>query len=225
MMEQLQEKFNALKAEFSKQEKSVGAKLAEQEKNQNLIEAFKSELESLTKQANVKLESGQTLTADEYVNLKTACSDLSARVEYHIALGNDLTDSIYEEKEKLLSIQRELSVIRSEITAKTAEEKLKQFLEQNTVQLNEIASLLYFSGNFKPNDFDSNTMDENIADYLGKKITSAIDKNYLIDESLQISSQFLTGFILKTPGQKHRERINPEPKHGLEQLFQKMMGN
>lgn len=224
-MEQLQQNFTALKERFSEQEQIIKNKLNEQEKNSKLLEAFREEANELISRTKIKMENGETLTADEYVELKNADTGLKARIEYHEAVGNDLNNEIYLLKESLFILQQKMNVVRSEITEQIATQKLDKFISDNQTLLGELFSLLYYTGKFKPNEISFEEESDLIINHLKQKIGSAIPQNYNIEESLKTKSPLLLDFKLKTPTAKHREQFSQTENKGLNELLSAMVGN
>ena len=147
---QLKTQFNAVKETFTTQEKAVVARIAEQAKYSNILDALRKEMSELLDRTKGKLERGETLTADEYVELKQSDTGLKARIEYYEAVAEDFEKLLYDEKVKLFDIQQELISIRGRICYSQASEKIKSFFDKNQEELNEIFNLLYFSGDFTP---------------------------------------------------------------------------
>lgn len=224
-MEQLQQKFTALKERFSEQEQIIKNKLNEQEKISKLLKAFREEANELISRTKTKMENGETLTVDEYVEFKHADSGLKARIEYYEAVGNDLNNEIYLLKESLFILQRDMKAVRSEITEKIATQKLDKFISDNQTLLGELFSLLYYSEKFKPNELSFEEESDLIINHLKQKIGSAIPKNYNIEESLNTSSSLLLDFELKTPIKKHREKFTSTKNKGLNELLTATVGN
>lgn len=224
-MEQLQQKFTALKERFSEQEQIIKNKLNEQEKNSKLLKAFREEANELISRAKTKMENCETLSVDEYVEFKHADSGLKARIEYYEAVGNDLNNEIYLLKESLFILQRNMKAVRSEITEKIATQKLDKFISDNQTLLGELFSLLYYSEKFKPNELSFEEESDLIINHLKQKIGSAIPKNYNIEESLNTSSSLLLDFELKTPIKKHREKFTSTKNKCLNELLTATVGN
>ena len=122
---QLKTQFNAVKEAFTTQEKAVVARIAEQAKNSNILDALRKEMSELLDRTKGKLERGETLTADEYVELKQSDTGLKARIEYYEAVAEDFEKLLYDEKVKLFDIQQELISIRGRICYSQASEKIK----------------------------------------------------------------------------------------------------
>ena len=103
---QLKTQFNAVKETFTAQERAVVARIAEQAKNSNILDALRKEMSELLDRTKGKLERGETLTADEYVELKQSDTGLKARIEYYEAVAEDFEKLLYDEKVKLFDIQQ-----------------------------------------------------------------------------------------------------------------------
>lgn len=218
---QLKTQFNAVKETFTTQEKAVVARIAEQAKYSNILDALRKEMSELLDRTKGKLERGETLTADEYVELKQSDTGLKARIEYYEAVAEDFEKLLYDEKVKLFDIQQELISIRERICYSQASEKIKSFFDKNQEELNEIFNLLYFSGDFTPSLYSDETKDDLIISHLQKTLSKSLSLKVKTPEEMTIYSEHLANFERKTPTQLHLERFQP-PK-GLSRLLSQEM--
>lgn len=223
-VEELQAKFDALKGDFHAQETAVEARQKEQTKNANILEALKQELSELLQRTQSKLERGETLTADEYVELKQSDTGLKARIEYYEALAEDLENLVYNERKKLLDIQRKTIVIRSELTEKIAEQKFIDFFKKNGAELQEIFNLFCITGNYggytKEFDYFEPTS-KAVKDHLRTLLDKVLTSNYNIPEDLSVFSIYLENFEEIRPTLKHKESFNKKEK-GLNALIKNL---
>lgn len=220
-VEELQAKFDTLKGDFHAQETAVEARQKEQTKNANILEALKQELSDLLQRTQSKLEQGETLTADEYVELKQSDTSLKARIEYYEALAEDLENLVYNERKKLFDIQQELIIIRSRICDLQASERIQKFNEKNAQELAEIFALLFLTGKYTAPPDSEITDQESTLLYLEKAIGDFIYISYrkFMPEKLKLSSPHLSEFEPKRPTQIHLEQF--EAPKGLAGLLAK----
>lgn len=219
--EELQAKFDALKGDFHAQETAVEARQKEQTKNANILEALKQELSELLQRTQGKLERGETLTADEYVELKQSDTGLKARIEYYEALAEDLENLAYNERKKLFDIQQQLIEIRSEICDLQASKRIKAFNDKNAKELAEIFALLFLTGKYTaPPDAEMTDQEATLL-HLEKAIGDFIYISYrkFMPEKLKLYSPHLNGFQPKRPTQIHLEQF--EAQKGLAGLLAK----
>lgn len=223
MEAQIQE-FNTLKNKFHTQEKIVVEKLAEQEKNKQVLSAFKNELNELLQRTKFKIDSGEQLTADEYVELKQTDTGLKARIEYHQAVDEELENLIQVEKGKLFAIQQEMKSIRAVIFNCEAKSKLKSFISENQALFDELFSLLYLSGKLKPNHEMGLDEAETVLLYLKNRITANISRSPTVPAEFSLSSEVLMNFSPKRPTQLLKEEHQPQ-KTGFKKLLTNLMGS
>ncbi|UKH19989.1 hypothetical protein [Actinobacillus pleuropneumoniae] len=223
-MEQLKQLFSEQKAKFLAQETIVEKAEAEELKNNNLLEAFQNELNELALRTKSKISQGETLTADEYVELKNADSGLKARIEYHKSAAVDLSNNTYQAKSKLLELKNQANLTRQKIVKSEAEKLINEVIEKNKDVLSKIFTLLSFSGDFEETELDrmtDETKSKKILAYMQKSIINAIDENQRIDVELSLYSAKLTGFKEKSPMVIHRESF--EQPQGIKALINQLI--
>ncbi|MBS6672811.1 MAG: hypothetical protein KH259_01635 [Haemophilus paraphrohaemolyticus] len=221
LINQLKTQFNAVKETFNTQEKAVAARMGEQAKNLNILAALKQELSELLDRTKGKLERGETLTADEYVELKQSDTGLKARIEYYGAVAEDFESIVYNEQKKLFDIQQELVLIRAKICDLQATEKLKLFIDKNQKELSELFSLLWFTGKYQPHPYSEETTEQVVISHLQKELFKNSALDLTTPSGLLVASDYIANFEPKRPTQIHMEQFQP-PK-GLARLLSQEM--
>lgn len=218
---ELQTQFDTLKGSFQTQENVVEARYKEQTKNANILEALKQELSELLQRTQGKLERGETLTADEYVELKQSDTGLKARIEYYQALAEDFECLVYNERKKLFDIQQQMNVIRSQIFSQEGVSKLKEFAKNNQEILDEIFTLIYFSNKFSVNANPHLGKEESILTFMQSYITANINRSPKPPVEFSLHSKFLAEFTAKRPTEIHKASFKNEPQ-GLSKLLKNL---
>lgn len=213
------EKFNEQKAKFHEQEKVVIPVKTELGKAKAILEALENEREEFLKEQKAKLADIGTISADEYVELKSKDSGLKARIEYFQALIVDLENQLYNSQEKLYLIQRELKATRQHIFIQQADKLFNELMVENKEKWQEIFALFSYSGHFKQDrSLTDKTEEQAILEYLSDKFVDRIPTDGKIAEEWQIYSVQLEGFAPKSPIKMHHDKFKEQPK-GLADLI------
>lgn len=223
-MEQLQAKIKELKAQMAKQEEAVKEALANKERNNNLLTAFRHEKAELLAKVKEQQAKGETLTADQYVEARNSSTGLKARIEYHEAFVFDLEKVVETEKARLQDLQKQAIITRSKIVQQQAEQKLQVFFKENKEELEEIFNLFCLTGNYggySPLGEYTATEDA-VKKHIGKCLGDTLPKEFFTPEEYIIHSPYLSEFKAKTPTQQHKEKFLQGKYQGIEALINEL---
>ncbi|MDH3001778.1 hypothetical protein NMW79_03310 [Pasteurella multocida] len=194
--------------------------ITEKQKTENVIQALHNEIEELMQKSKESITQQDGLSMETFIELKQENAGLKARLEYYQAFIEELDCKIYEQKEKLFSIHKELQFMRSEMIYPQAVAELDQLMAENKEKLSKIYRYFVLSGKFDVDPFYTDlTAEDKTKDFITKQIKQAINTDFTIDEKYSIPC-FIHQDEIKSPIKKHQESFDNSPKG-----FQKLINN
>lgn len=219
-MSQLEKQFNQKKANLEQAAEKFETLKAEKIKTEKTILAFQNELQEAINQAEKGLISNGYIEEEEYIDCRNKTTGLKARIEYHQAKFEDLENKIYEQAETVKSRYIEASNARELIFAEKVDEKLITFIAETKEKLSDLFTNYYYSGKFEntgssfQGDFISSK--QHIMDHLLREISKSISQDCPLEGKFKLTNPTFN-FEFKTPTQKLKERFNTTQK-GFENL-------
>lgn len=210
--------FDSKKAEMQEYAKSVQLVIDEKSKATAILEALQNERAEYIARQKEKLANTGEMSADEYVELRNKESGLNARIEYYTALLVDIDEKVYQAKENLHNLQRDLIFIRGKIFKEKANKLLEEIISREKDDLGNLFTYLYLSGNFDSISFTEETKEEKTLDFIKNKISEQIPTDKAVNIHYSAFVEQLKGFEPKSPMKKHRESFEPK-KQGLSELL------
>lgn len=128
-IEQRKTAFQQQKAGYLALEKELNELQAEKRQAENILAALENELNDSLQRAKDKLNLLNSLSADDYVELKNKDTGLTARIEYYQALIEEIDTKLYDKKAQIYQERERLFYIRGAVFSSLADESLNKLIE------------------------------------------------------------------------------------------------
>lgn len=219
-IEQQKTAFQQQKAGYLALEKELNELQAEKRQAENILAALENELNDSLQRAKDKLNLLNSLSADDYVELKSKDTGLTARIEYYQALIEEIDTKLYDKKTQIYQERERLFYIRGAVFSSLADELLNKLIENCKQDLENIYNFLYLSGKFKPNPLlnEKGTIEYQVTEFIFNSLFKVINKNTPIEPEYTLPN-FIEAFKPKNPMRLHVEKYSETEPKGFQKLI------